>query len=72
MYRWIKLSNEAQKVALSLARRGYQGRPGDPLPCMLDSKTVEEINKNQNWFKLAVHMHKLTALESCGTSDQRD
>lgn len=56
--RFIQLSPEAQEAANYVAKRGYRGDPGDPLPTFLTEQARQEIKAKPDWFKLAVHMAK--------------
>jgi len=56
MYRWIKLSTEAQDAARWCAERGHFGNIGDPLPNLLSYRALKEINNNLRWFRMAVHI----------------
>jgi hypothetical protein len=58
MRRFVRLSSEAQSAASWCAKRGYAGHTGDPLPCGLSFQAWEEICKNPEAFRLAVHMSK--------------
>ena len=58
MRKFIHLSSETQDAAKWCAKRGYEGKIGDPLPCNLSKESTEEINKHKTLFRLCVHMHK--------------
>lgn len=58
MYRWIKLTSEAQSAAKWCARRNFDGSVGTPLPVGISSKAFDEIVANPIAFKMAIHIFK--------------
>ncbi len=57
MFRFIKLSPEAQSAADWCAFKGYDGRDGSPLPSGLSNAAWAEICANKTAFALCVHLN---------------